>query len=240
MDEAIGRVPEELIAPRPQYDVSRPFDQLVRPHFFASSNQGELEEIQGKPDLIVEWQGRVKVRLKQDQQPQYLDLLALESELLGEHPNHKILRLRAMGIPIADDLESKLRSSSSAHRLFHTLDFEYLPGKETKGVIAEVFPDGTFLVIPFGTPSEWRSSEATPLTKISQARIPASGCRSACHAACSPAPKPISSQSRSGLARNRALGSSGRPGWSGMRICGSSVSSSAARPGRSLRPWRRP
>jgi hypothetical protein len=129
----------------------------VRPPFFARSNQGELEEVQGKPDLIVEWQGKVKVRLKQAQQPQYLDLLALESELLGEHPSHKIFRLRAMGIPIADDLERKLRSSSSAHRLFHTLDFEYLPGKETRGIIAEIFPDGTFLVIPFGVPEEWRS-----------------------------------------------------------------------------------
>jgi hypothetical protein len=159
-NEAVGRVPEEFVAPRPQYDVSRPFDQLVRPHFFASSNPGELEQVQGKPDLIVEWQGKVKVRLQQAQQPQYLDLLALESELLGEHPSHKIFRLRAMGIPIADDLERKLRSSSSAHRLFHTLDFEHLPGKETRGVIAEIFPDGTFLVIPFGVPEEWRSSEA--------------------------------------------------------------------------------
>jgi hypothetical protein len=172
MDEAVGRVPAELMAPRPKYDVSRPFEQLVRPHFFARSNQGELEEVQGIPDLIVEWQGKVKVRLKQAQQPQYLDLLALESELLGEHPSHKILRLRAMGIPIADDLERKLRSSSSAHRLFHTLDFEYLPGKETTGVIAEVFPDGTFLVIPFGVPTEWQSDkEANRLDIQSGTRV---------------------------------------------------------------------
>jgi hypothetical protein len=157
MNESVGGVPEELMAPRPKYDVSRPFDQLVRPHFFARSNQGELEQVQGKPDLIVEWQGKVKVRLQKAQQPQYLDLLALESELLGEHPSHKIFRLRAMGIPIADDLERKLRSASSAHRLFHTLDFEYLPGKEARGVIAEIFPDGTFLVIPFRVPEEWRS-----------------------------------------------------------------------------------
>jgi hypothetical protein len=151
-------VPQEIVPPRPQYDVSRPFAEIVRPHFYARSSSGELADVEGKPDLVLERDGKVKVRLKQGSREQYLDILALESELLGEHPMHKVLRLHAMGVPIDPGLEVKLRTPSAAEGLFHTLRFEHLPGKEASGVITDVFPDGSFLVIPSELPQEWQSS----------------------------------------------------------------------------------
>ena len=161
-------VSPKFIVLRDQYDASRPFAELVKPHFFAQSGKGELVEAQGDPDLILEKEGKVKVRLKRGDQEGYLDLLALESELIGEHPVHKIFWLRAMGIPVDDGLAQKLQPANFANELFHRVKFEYLQGKETSGVVAEVFPDGTFLVIPFVVPPEWQIdkpvSEAPPET----------------------------------------------------------------------------
>ena len=82
---------------------------------------------------------------------------ALEAELIGEHPVHKIYRLRARGILVAEELAQKLRASDFPHQLFHQVEFEYQRGKDSRGVIAEVFPDGTFLVILDEVPKEWRS-----------------------------------------------------------------------------------
>ena len=153
------RVPEEFVAKRSQYDTSRPFHELVKPHFFARSKRGELLEVQGSPDLILEREGKVKIRLNQEDRELTLDLLALQSEVIGEHQVHKIFRLVAMGVPIAPDLENKLLSPDLPHELFHSLRFEYLPGKDTSAVLSEVFPDGTFLVIGSGVPKEWRGDE---------------------------------------------------------------------------------
>jgi len=138
-------------------EMPHPLHALIKPHFFASSASGELQEAQGSPDLILEHNSRVKIRLQHEGQTQYLDLLALKSELLGEHPVEKILRLRDLGIPVAEELTAKLEDRELINELLHTVTFEYLPGKETRGVVAEVFPDGTFLVIPLETPAEWQS-----------------------------------------------------------------------------------
>ncbi len=158
-NEAIGNISDELITQRPQYDVSRPFAELIKPHFFATSKNGHLVEALGSPDLILERDGKITIRLKQEDEEQYLDLLALESELIGEHPVHKAFRLLAMGIPIETDLEKRLQPSDFDDELFHAVQFEYLQDSETGGVITEVFPDGTFLIIPFDVPSEWRRDE---------------------------------------------------------------------------------
>jgi hypothetical protein len=162
-----AQVPAELLAPRPQYDVSRPFPDLVKPHFFAVQQRGDsrlmippaaIQDV--RPDRIVERQGKVKVRLAAAGEQHYLDPLALESGLLGEHPVHKIYRLQAMGVPMERGLARRLREDPFPQNLFQTIQFEYLPGKETSGVIAEVFPDGTFLVIPFDLPEEWRADQS--------------------------------------------------------------------------------
>ena len=137
--------------------MSHPLHKLIKPHFFPTSDGGKLLDAQGKPYLVMVCDGKVKIRLKQGDHELYLDPLALTSEQIGEHPTRKILRLRDMGIPIERGLESMLGSSQVPHGLFHVVDFEYLPGKETNGVITEVFPDGTFLVIPLETPPEWKT-----------------------------------------------------------------------------------
>jgi hypothetical protein len=95
--------------------------------------------------------------LRQGAQVQYLDPLALRSEFLGEHPVEKVWRLQELGVPIEPGLASRLEANTDIDRLFQVISFEYLPGQETSGVISEVFPDGTFLVLLSQTPTEWRS-----------------------------------------------------------------------------------
>ena len=148
---------EETVVQRPAYDVSRPFQDLVKPHFYATGTGGELVPVQGGPDLILEREGRIKIRLQQGAAESYLDLLALEAELIGEHPVQKIYRLRAMGIPVAEELYQKLQAADFPQQLFHRTELEYQRGKDSSGVIAEVFPDGTLLVILDDVPKEWRS-----------------------------------------------------------------------------------
>ena len=155
----VGNVSKEFILPRENYDVSRNVSELVKPHFFATSTDGVLVEPEGDPDLVLELNGKVKIRLKQGDQSRYLDLLALESDLIGEHPVHKVFRLRAMGVPLAEGLAGKLDPDSFSDDLFHSVEFQYLQDKETRGVVSEVFPDGTFLVIPFDLPEEWDGAQ---------------------------------------------------------------------------------
>lgn len=155
----IDNLPRELTTPRPQYDTAAEFAALVKPHFMAGGADGELRAAAGNPAAIVAREGRLKVELTGESGNSYLDLLALHSELLGEHPVHKVYRLLAMGIPISAELRRKL-AAGAADELFANGEFEYLRGRETAGVIAEVFPDGTFLVIPFALPAEWQSQDA--------------------------------------------------------------------------------
>ena len=165
-DSAMGRftlridnLPRELTAPRPQYDTAAAFAALVKPHFLAGGVDGELRAAAGNPAAIVAREGRLKVELAGESGPSYLDLLALHSELLGEHPVHKVYRLLAMGIPMSAELRRKL-AAGPADELFANGEFEYLRGQETAGVVAEVFPDGTLLAIPFALPAEWQSQDA--------------------------------------------------------------------------------
>ena len=132
-------------------------DLKIKPHFFARSSSGELVDIQGTPDLVLEYQGKVKVRLRQGGDVLYLDPLALQPGLLGEHPAEKVLRLRDLGLPLDPDLAARLQASPVDDRLFQVLSLEYLPGRQTSGVVVEVFPDGTFLVSLSETPQEWQS-----------------------------------------------------------------------------------
>ena len=166
-DEAIGRftlridnLPRELTAPRPQYDTAAEFAALIKPHFLAGGVDGELRAAAGNPVAIVARAGRLKVELTGESGPSYLDLLALHSELLGEHPVHKVYRLLAMGIPISAELRRKL-AAGPADELFVNGEFEYLRGRETAGVVTEVFPDGTLLALPFALPAEWQSRDAS-------------------------------------------------------------------------------
>ncbi len=147
---------EESILRRPEYDVSAEFSTLIKPHFFVQDSAGALVPALGEPQLVLEHQGSIKIKLDDGGVTWYLDLLALESEQIGEHPVHKIFRLEAMGVPIAPDLYQKLQPDHFDPTLFHRLDFEYQRGQRTGGVISELFPDGTFLVITDEVPSEWQ------------------------------------------------------------------------------------
>ena len=161
-EETRSRLPAELLERRAEYDTSRPWSELVRPHFFALDEEGTRSEIEGEPDLIVVHDGLVKVRLASAVAGRtYVDLLALESEKLGEHPVHKVFRLDAMGVAMEDGLAQRLRPSNFDDGLFRTLTFDYLRDQQASGVITELFPDGTFLVIPFGAQSEWQSDDET-------------------------------------------------------------------------------
>ena len=152
---------EESILRRPEYDVSADFSTLIKPHFFAQDPGGGLVPARGEPQLVLERQGSIKIELddggaaKPDLR--YLDLLALESEQIGEHPVHKVFRLEAMGVSIALDLLLKLQPGNFDPALFHRLDFEYQREQRTAGVISELFPDGTFLVITDEVPPEWKT-----------------------------------------------------------------------------------
>jgi len=154
-----GEISQELILPRESYDISRSVSELVKPHFLAMNKEGKPVGPEGELDLVLEVDGKVKLRLKQGDKTQYLDLLGLESGLLGEHPVHKVFRLQAMGVPLDDGLAEKLEAGSFPNNLFHSVRFQYLQDKETSGVVAEVFPDGTFLAIPFDLPSEWHGEQ---------------------------------------------------------------------------------
>ncbi len=145
------------MTPRSSYDTSMTFDQLVRPHFFAQSQDGELSPVQGQPDRVEIRDGKVKIRLRQGEQKLYLDPLALTPGEWGEHPVHRVYRLAAMGVPLDKDLGGELEEPASVDRLFHTLEFEYLRDKPSRGTIAEVFSDGSFLVIAFEPPEAWQS-----------------------------------------------------------------------------------
>ena len=138
---------------------SVPFSESVRPHFHALGDDGSLQPVQGKPDRIVSWRGKVKVRLTNGGQYQYIDPLSLNSGLIGEHPARRMLRLHESGMALDAELEDALRSPSPPGHLFHTLTFQYLPGKETGGIVSDVFPDGTFLVIVPEAPAEWQSGQ---------------------------------------------------------------------------------
>ena len=76
---------------------SVPFRENVRPHFYALGDDGSLEPVQGIADRIVSWQGKVKVRLSNGEQYQYLDALSLNSGLIGEHPAQRVLRPARVG-----------------------------------------------------------------------------------------------------------------------------------------------
>ncbi len=151
--------PPAIEKPRSVYDATKPFSELVRPHFYAATAEGELTEVRGEPDLVVEVDGKVKVHLLDDSGTHsFLDPLALESELVGEHPVHKIYRLMEMGVPVDDDLLTTLESGEGGG-LFTTVEFEYQRRRFSTGVIAEIFVDGTFLVIPDEVPPEWQSND---------------------------------------------------------------------------------
>ena len=139
---------------------SVPFREKVRPHFYALGDDGSLEPVQGIADRIVSWQGKVRVRLSNGGQYQYLDPLSLVSGLIGEHPAQRVLRLHESGVPIDAELRDALQSPTPPDHLFHSVTFQYLPDKETYGIISDVFPDGTFLVIVPESPVEWQSSQA--------------------------------------------------------------------------------
>ena len=150
--------PPETGKRRPSYDTGKPFAELLRPHFFATTEEGELVEVRGEPDLIVEVDGKAKIRLDNEGAPAFLDPLALESELIGEHPVHKVYRLMDMGVGVDDRLLETLEGEE-ADQLFTTVEFEYQRRRFSSGVIAEVFLDGTFLVIPDEVPPEWQSND---------------------------------------------------------------------------------
>ncbi|MEC9280575.1 MAG: hypothetical protein VX947_06760, partial [Chloroflexota bacterium] len=120
-----GEVSQELILPRDSYNASRNVSELIKPHFLAMDNGGKPVDPEGELDLVLEVEGKVKLRLRKGAQTRYLDLLALESGLLGEHPVHKVFRLQAMGVPLDDGLAEKLKPGRFADNLFHSVTFQY-------------------------------------------------------------------------------------------------------------------
>ena len=158
-DTVSVEVPAALVAPRGEYDVDVSFADLVKPHFYAVSEYGRAVEAEGRPDLLTLRQGRVKVRLAHEDGPRYLDPLALAPEHLGEHPVHRLHRLRAMGVPLDPALADRLDGAAFDHGLFHAMRFELSAGLQIEGVVAELFPDSTLLVIPGETPAEWRRDD---------------------------------------------------------------------------------
>ena len=71
-----------------------------------------------------------------------------------------------MGLALDDGLAKSLHSGDFPNELFRAVGFEYLQGKETSGVISEVFLDGTFLVIPDAVPLEWQGDGAPPEANV--------------------------------------------------------------------------
>ena len=63
MREEVPATPPAVEERRASYDTDKPFAELVRPHFFAATEEGELVEVNGEPDLIVEVEGKAKIRL---------------------------------------------------------------------------------------------------------------------------------------------------------------------------------
>ena len=147
-----------MLERRATYDTSRAFSDLVRPHFYAVNTDGKSAEIAGEPVAIVLLEGRAKVRLSNEGETLFVDPLALESELVGEHPVHKLYRLMAMGIPADQELADRL-DSDDVNSLFATLEVEFQRRMWSSGVLTDVFVDGTFLVIPDQLPSEWKSDK---------------------------------------------------------------------------------
>ena len=158
-DPLIVEVSAALVAPRGEYDIEMLFSDLVKPHFYAVSEDGRPVEAEGRPDLLTVRQGRAKVRLANEDGPRYLDPLALAPERLGEHPVHRLHRLRAMGVPLDPALAGRLDAATFDHGLFHALRFEISAGRQIESVVVELFPDGTFLAIPAEAPAEWRRDE---------------------------------------------------------------------------------
>ena len=66
-----------------------------------------------------------------------------------------------MGVPLDPALSERLAPEAFDHGLVHAIRFEFLAGQEIEGVVAEVFPDGTLLVIPQEAPAEWRGATTT-------------------------------------------------------------------------------
>ena len=158
VQEQVNNLPSDPTIRRPGYNTSQSLGDLVKPHFFAINAEGELTDVNGTPKQIAERDGRIKVRLSDGVIDSYLDLLALESEFVGEHPVHKVYRLMEMGVPVADELQLRLEEGN-AGALFANVDFEYQRRRYSSGIVAEVFPDGTLLVIPSDLPSEWQIND---------------------------------------------------------------------------------
>ena len=158
MQEETSNVSPDIVARRPEYDTSKAFSDLVKPHFYATTPGGELSEVSGEPDSIVDFDGRVKVRVANGESIFHLDLLALESEFVGDHPIHKVYRLMEMGIPPGDGLAQELETGQ-VDELFVSIEFEYQRRRWSSGVITDLFLDGSFLVIPDELPSEWQSND---------------------------------------------------------------------------------
>ena len=108
---ATAHTPQPVL-PRPECNVSIEFSELIKPYFFAQDASGDLVPPGGEPELILDYQGSIKIKLDDDGQARYLDLLALESEQIGEHPAHKIFRLEAMGVAVAPDVDRKIQPDS--------------------------------------------------------------------------------------------------------------------------------
>ena len=134
-----------------------PFRDSIRPHFHAVGEDGSPQPVRGAADRIVTWQGKAKVRVSDGDQNQYVDPLALEDGWVGEHPAERLLRLHESGVPMDDELRDSLSGSGPPDDLFHGVSFQYLPGKETSGIVSDMFPDGTFLAMLPETPDEWQS-----------------------------------------------------------------------------------
>ncbi len=153
-----GAVKAEFLAPRADYGAHLPWEKMAKPFFFAETEGGEESRDFGLPEEVVVREGRVKIRAVSGEKDRYIDPLALVSGHLGEHPVHKVYRLRAQGVALSAELDGFLEFGKGIDGLFHDIEFEYMQGQTARGTVAEVFPDGTFLVIPFDELEPWQST----------------------------------------------------------------------------------
>jgi len=128
-------------------------------HFRARTEAGEPVPVAGVARELVVQDGLLKILLDNEGRQSFLDPLALQPQRLGEHPVRRVVRALESDLAAADGLAEQLRATEPPDELFHVVTVEYLPGRQVRGVVSEVFADATFLVEPLELPQEWRGQD---------------------------------------------------------------------------------
>ena len=129
------------------------------PSSVSYTEDGEESREFGSPEEVVVREGRVKIRAVSGEKELYIDPLALALRALGGAPGAQGVQAEGQGCGLVSGTgrgywspARGLTDSSTASSL------EYMQGRTARGTVAEVFPDGTFLVIPFDELEPWQST----------------------------------------------------------------------------------